>query len=442
MGVATGSGDPREQYLIRYAGSFAPFVVERAEGSWVITTDGRRVLDFTSGQISSTLGHNHPRVVEAIERSLRGAIRLNSWMLHEDVLELARRLAELLPDPLDRTIVLSTGSETNEFALRMAKVFTGGFEVVGLTRSFHGLLAGTNSVTFSMGHKGNGPLMPGSYAIPAPYCYRCPLAMQRDTCELACLRLGFEMVDAQTVGSPAAMIVEPVLSTGGVIPLPEGYLAQAKTECERRGMTLIVDEAQTGLGRTGALFASIADGVVPDFLTMSKTLGGGVPVGATVTSAAIEQACVDAGMLHITTHVNDPMLATVGLAVLDALEEDDLAARAQTMGTYLMDSLWALAKRHEQVGNVRGRGLLVGLELVTDRDSKAPANALGAAVTEECLRRGLSMNIVKGDGSQTNCFRMAPPLTVTHEEIDIAVGIIDESLTACLARGSSAGSAG
>ncbi|HEX2805675.1 MAG TPA: aspartate aminotransferase family protein [Kineosporiaceae bacterium] len=424
--------DPREQYLIRYAGSFAPFVVERAEGSWVFTTDGRKILDFTSGQISSTLGHNHPRVVAAIEHSLRTAIHLNSWMVSDDVLELARRLAELLPDPLERSILLNTGSETNEIAIRMAKIFTGKFEMVGLTRSFHGLLAGTNSLTFSMGHKGSGPLMPGSYAVPAPYCYRCPLGRTVDSCGLACLDLGFDLVDQQSVGSLAGMIVEPVLSTGGVIPLPPGYLAAARAKCDERGMMLIVDEAQTGLGRVGAMFAFEADGVVPDFLTISKTLGGGVPLGATVTSAAIEQACVDAGLLHITTHVSDPMPAAAGLAVLDALVDDDLVTRAARMGEYLTARLLDLADRYEQIGDVRGRGLLIGLELVENRESKLPASALGAAVTDECLRRGLSMNIVKGDGSQTNCFRMAPPLSVTTAEIDLAVSIIDDALSACL----------
>jgi 2,2-dialkylglycine decarboxylase (pyruvate) len=425
--------DPREQFLIRYAGSFAPFVVERAEGCWVHTTDGRRILDFTSGQISSTLGHNHPRVVAAVEHALRTSIHLNSWMLADDVLELARRLAEVLPEPLERSILLNTGSETNEIAIRMAKIFTGRFEMVGLTRSFHGLLAGTNSVTFSMGHKGSGPLMPGSYAVPAPYCYRCPLQKSPDSCALACLDVGFDMVDAQSVGSLAAMILEPVLSTGGVIPLPPGYLAAARAKCDERGMMLVVDEAQTGLGRVGEMFAFTADGVTPDFLTLSKTLGGGVPLGATVTSAAIEQACVDSGLLHVTTHVSDPMPAAAGLAVLDVLAEDGLVENAARMGAYLMARLRELAERHEQIGDVRGRGLLVGLELVEDRDTKVPASALGAAVTDECLRRGLSMNIVKGDGSQTNCFRMAPPLVVTTEEIDLAVSIIDESLTACLA---------
>jgi 2,2-dialkylglycine decarboxylase (pyruvate) len=425
--------DERLRFLIRYAGDFAPFVVERAEGSWVITTDGQRILDFTSGQISSTLGHNHPRIVAAIERSLREVIHLNSWMVNDDVLELARRLAELLPDPLERSILLNTGSETNEVAFRLAKAATGKFEMVGLTRSFHGLLAGTNSITFSMGHKGNGPLMPGSFAVPAPYEYRCPIRHCVMSCDRTCLDVGFELVDQASVGSLAAMVVEPVLSTGGIIPLPEGYLRDAKTKCEERGMLLIVDEAQTGFGRVGSMFAFEQDGVVPDILTVSKTLGGGVPLGATVTSAEIEQQAIDNGFLHITTHVSDPMPAAAGLAVLDVLAEDDLVNQAAKLGGYLTERLRELQERHEQIGDVRGRGLLVGLELVEDRDTKEPANELGAAVTAECLRLGLSMNIVKGDGSQRNCLRLAPPLTITTEEIDLAVSILDTAFHTCLA---------
>ncbi|TCO54882.1 aspartate aminotransferase family protein [Actinocrispum wychmicini] len=424
--------DERERFLIRYAGDFAPFVVEKAEGAWVLTTEGQRVLDFTSGQISSTLGHNHPRIVEAIERSLRTGIHLNSWMVNEDVLELARRLAELLPDPLERSILLNTGSETNEVALRLAKAFTGKFEVVGLTRSFHGLLAGTNSVTFSMGHKGNGPLMPGSFAIPAPYEYRCPIRHCVRRCDMTCLDVGFEIVDQASVGSLAAMVVEPVLSTGGIIPLPEGYLSAAKRKCAERDMLLIVDEAQTGLGRVGSMFAFEQDDVVPDILTVSKTLGGGVPLGATITSAEIEQKAVDNGFLHITTHVSDPMPAAAGLAVLDVIAEENLVGRAQDMGRYLTDRLGELRDKYDQIGDIRGRGLLVGLELVTDKETREPANDLGAAVTAECLRLGLSMNIVKGDGSQRNCLRLAPPLTITTDEIDIAIDILDTALRTCL----------
>ena len=400
--------DDRERYLIRYAGDFAPFVVAKAEGAWVETTEGERILDFTSGQISSTLGHNHPRIVEAIERSLREVIHLNSWMVNEDVLELARRLADMLPDPLERSMLLNVGSETNEVAFRLAKSYTGRFEIVGLTRAYHGLLAGTGSVTFTMGHKGYGPLMPGSHAIPAPYEYRCPIRHCCGTCDTTCLDVGFETVDQASVGSLAAMVVEPVLSTGGIIPLPEGYLARAKEKCEERGMLLIVDEAQTGFGRTGDMFGFERDGVVPDILTVSKTLGGGAPLGATITSAEIEQRCVENGFLHLTTHVSDPMPAAAGLAVLDVLEEERLPARAATMGQYLREQLEALQERHEEIGDVRGRGLLAGMELVTDRETKAPASALGAAVTAECLW-------------------LAPPLSITREEVDI----LDRAISNC-----------
>jgi len=425
--------DEREKYLIRYAGDFAPFMVAKAEGSWVHTTDGQRILDFTSGQISSTLGHNHPRVVEAVQRSLRDVIHLNSWMVNEDVLGLAERLARLLPEPLVRSMLLNVGSETNEVAIRLAKSYTGRFEMVGLTRSFHGLLAGTNSLTFSMGHSGYGPLVPGSFAIPAPHQYRCPIRHCLNACDTVCLDVGFETVDQASVGSLAAMMVEPVLSTGGIIPLPDGYLQAAKTKCDERGMLLIVDEAQTGFGRVGSMFAFEQDGVVPDILTVSKTLGGGVPLGATITSAEIEDRAHANGFLHLTTHVSDPMPAAAGLAVLDVIEEEGLVERAKAMGEYLFDQLHTMQETHEEVGDVRGRGLLVGIELVTDRDSKTPATALGAAVTAECLALGLSMNIVKGDGRTSNCLRMAPPLSVTRDEVDLAVEILDRALTNCKA---------
>lgn len=423
--------DEREQFLIRYAGDFAPFVVAKAEGAWVETTDGRRILDFTSGQISSTLGHNHPRIVAAIERSLREVIHLNSWMLNDDVLELARRLAAVLPDPLVRSMLLNVGSETNEVAFRLAKSYSGRFEMVGLTRSYHGLLAGTSSLTYTMGHRGYGPLMPGSHAIPVPYEYRCPIRHCGGSCDRTCLDVGFETVDQVSVGSLAALVVEPVLSTGGIIPLPDGYLQAAKRKCEERDMLLIVDEAQTGLGRVGSMFAFEQDGVVPDILTVSKTLGGGVPLGATITSAEIEQRCMDNGFFFLTTHVSDPMPAAAGLAVLDVIEEEDLVARARAMGDYLFAQLHALQERHEEIGDVRGRGLLVGLELVLDRETKEPASALGAAVTAECLRLGLSMNIVKGDGTTSNCLRMAPPLSITPDEIDTAIDILDRAITTC-----------
>jgi 2,2-dialkylglycine decarboxylase (pyruvate) len=245
--------------------------------------------------------------------------------------------------------------------------------------------------------------------------------------------VGFELLDEQSVGSLCAFVAEPVLSAGGIIVPPDGYFRRARELCDERGMLLVLDEAQTGFGRLGMMFGFEHDGVVPDLVAVSKTLGGGFPLAATITSGAIEEDCVRKGFLHVTSHVSDPLPAAAGLAVLDVIEEEGLVGQARQRGDYLLGRLRELQTEHEQVGDVRGRGLLVGLELVEERESRRPANALGAAVTEECLRRGLSMNIVRA-GSSANCFRMAPPLTISEEEIDLGIEILDASLRAVLAR--------
>ena len=421
--------DERERFLIRYAGSFAPEPIARAEGAWVETTSGKRILDFTSGQICSTLGHNHPRIAAAVRSALDEVVHLNSWMLSEPVLALGERLVGLFPAPLDRVLLLNTGTEANEVALKLAKMHTGRWEVVGLTRSFHGLLSGIASVNFSMAHSGYGPVLPGSYAIPAPYAYRCPVRHCDGACDCTCLEVGFELVDQQSIGSLCALVAEPVLSAGGIIVPPAGYFRRVRELLDERGMLLVMDEAQTGFGRLGTMFGFERDGVVPDFVAVSKTLGGGLPLAATITSSAIEQDCYDKGFLHVTSHVSDPLPAAAGMAVLDVIAEEDLVERAAARGEYMLARLGELQARHESIGDVRGRGLLVGLELVEDRESRRPADALGAAVTRECYERGLSMNIVRSQ-AHANCFRIAPPLTVSEEEIDLAVEIMDAALHA------------
>jgi len=429
--------DERERFLIRYAHNFASFTVARASGAWIETTDGQRILDFTSGQICSTIGHNHPRLVAAVQRSLEEVIHLNSWMLSEPVLALAQRLVGLMPPSLNKVILLNTGGEANEVALRLAKMHTGRFEVVGLTRSWHGLQAGVASLNLAAGHSGYGPLMPGSLTLPAPYAYRCPIRHCNGTCDCSCLEAGFDLIDQQSVGSLCAVIAEPVLSAGGIIVPPPDYFQRLQKLCHERGMLLILDEAQTGFGRLGAMFGFELYGVEPDILSVSKTLGGGIPLAATLTSLAIEEDCYTKGFMHVTSHVSDPLPAAAGLAIIDVIEEEGLVEQAQQCGNYLLVRLRELQERYEQIGEVRGKGLLVGLELVLDRTTKEPADELGVAVGNECLRRGLSMNIVRSTGGMLNCFRMAPPLSVSESEIDTAVEIIDDALRAVLASGSS-----
>jgi 2,2-dialkylglycine decarboxylase (pyruvate) len=420
--------------LIRYGGAFFEEPVVRASGSFVETADGRRILDFTAGQICATIGHNHPRVSTAIRRALDDVIHLNSWMLSPPVLELAGALVATLPPGLERAMFLSTGGESVEVAMRMAKLYTGGFEVASLTRSWHGLTGGAAALTLAAGRRGYGPTLPGGFALPAPYAYRCPVRACDGACDCTCLEAGFDLFDQASVGAPAAVAVEPVLSAGRVIVPPPGYFARLVELCAERGMLTVFDECQTGLGRLGTMYGFEHYGVVPDFLVLSKTLGGGIPIGAVLTSAEIEAGCYERGFVHVTSHVSDPLPAAAARAVLDVVLQDDLPARAARQGARLEGHLRELQARHEAVGDVRGLGLLWGVELVEERESRRPAEALGLALSEECERRGLSINLVRGGtGGAANCLRMAPPLTISDGEVDLAAEILDASLAAVTA---------
>jgi 2,2-dialkylglycine decarboxylase (pyruvate) len=285
------TNEPWDEHLIRYGMPFAPGPIAKARGTLLWDTKGREILDFTSGQMCATIGHNHPRIVEAIGVSCEGALHLFSGMLSPPVVALSQRLATMLPPRLSKSLFLSTGGEANEAALKLAKLYTGRFEVVGYTGSWHGMTSGAQSVNYVAGRKGYGPLMPGSLTLPAPNSYHCPVRHCRDACDGSCLAVGLDMVDAQSTGSLTALIAEPVESSGGVIVPPDGYWQKVKSECEKRGMLLIFDEAQTAFGRLGCDFAFQHFGVEPDMLTLSKTLAGGLPLSATVISDAMEEAC-------------------------------------------------------------------------------------------------------------------------------------------------------
>ncbi|MFC3892866.1 aspartate aminotransferase family protein [Lentzea rhizosphaerae] len=402
--------DDVDRHLVRYGGTFTPAIIDSASGSFLFTEDGRRVLDFTSGQMSAILGHSHPRIVETVRRQIANLDHLFSGMLSRPVVDLARRLAATLPPSLSKVQLLTTGAESNEAALRMAKLVTGKHEVVSFARSWHGMTAAAAAATYSAGRKGYGPATPGNFAIPAP---------SGDW--QAQLDLAFDLIDAQSVGSLAACIVEPILSSGGILEPPPGYFAALQQKCRERGMLLILDEAQTGLCRTGNWYAFERDGVVPDILTLSKTLGAGLPLAAVITSAEIEEEAHARNYLFFTTHVSDPLVAAVGNTVLDVLVEERLDERAAKLGTFLRNGLDDIAARHSLVTDVRGRGLLVGLEIADE--------SLSAPITQKCLELGLHMNIVQIPG-MGGVFRIAPPLTASEEELALGVSILDEAIGA------------
>jgi len=416
------------RHLIRYSGrgDFSPHVIERAEGTRLITTEGRELLDFTSGQMSAILGHAHPDIVATVREQAGRLDHLYSGMLSRPVLELTRRLVGTLPDPLDKAVLLSTGAEANEAALRMAKLVTGGHEVVSFARSWHGMTQAAAGATYVAGRTGYGPAAPGNFALPVPDRFRPDVAGPDGELDWRRqLDLGFELIDAQSTGALAACLVEPVLSSGGVVDLPPGYLAALRDKCRERGMLLVLDEAQTGLCRTGDWYAFERDGVVPDVLVLSKTLGAGLPLAAVITSAEVEQAAHERGFLFFTTHVNDPLPAAVGNTVLDVLARDRLDVRAGELGKRLRGGLDELAARHEVISDVRGRGLLVGLEL--GAGDGGDADELGARVTRRCAELGLHMNIVQLPG-MGGTFRIAPPLTATDAEVDRSLEILDAAL--------------
>jgi 2,2-dialkylglycine decarboxylase (pyruvate) len=421
--------DASREYLVRYGGDAFPQLFRSAKGTCVWDSDGREYLDFTSGQMCATIGHNHPAIVDAVNRAGEKAFHFFSGMIPEVVAELAQALAhDWLPGDIKKTIFINTGSEATEVALRMAKMYTDGYEILALGGSWHGITGGASSVSMASDRKGYGVPAPGVFVIPEPNSYRPMLpGMSEEESALAGLELALKMFDMQSAGRGAAIIVEPVISAGGVLVPPHSFMRALRKAADERSMLLIFDEAQTAFGRIGTRTGSEYFGVVPDIMTMSKTLGGGLPLAAVATTAKIEEVLHERHFNFYTSHVSDPLTAEVGLAVLKVIEGEQLVARANVMGAYLRARFEELQQRHEVIGDVRGLGLLLGVELVQDRASRQPAHALGALTTQKCFEKGLSMNIRRRP-ERGSVWRIAPPLTVSHDEIDRAVSILDEAL--------------
>jgi 4-aminobutyrate aminotransferase-like enzyme len=276
--------------------------------------------------------------------------------------------------------------------------------------------------------------MPGQLAFPAPYPYRSPFNKADGSYDWETeLEFGWSMIDRQSVGSLAAFIMEPILSTGGILEPPKGYLTRMAEECKKRGMLLILDEAQTGVGRTGQMFAFENEGIVPDILCLSKTLGCGLPLASVTTTAEVEEDCREAGFLWLTTHLNDPLTAAVGCKVLEIVERDNVPQKAAERGQQLRAGLLKLQQKYWCIGDVRGRGLLQGVEIISDRETKAPGSDLGQAVSEVAMASGLSCNVVNLPG-MGGVFRLAPPVTVTAEEIEEGLHILDMAFKQVLAK--------
>ena len=403
-----------------------PVVLERGEGCLVWDVEGKEYLDLMAGQICVSIGHSHPELVQAIAEQAGRLMQTGMVFTTPQEIGLAKKMADLTPGDLQKSYFANTGSESNETALRMARFYTGRDEVAALVGSYHGMTYGSWSVTGTSSYqkKGYGPGMAGVTFLPTPNPYRCLFCKTKGNCDLSCLEYSEDLLDKTTSGEPAAVIVEAIQSPGGVIVPSKEYMQGIRRLCTERGALMIVDEAQTGMGRTGKWFASEHFDVVPDILTVSKGLGGAVPLSATVVRSSIGDELDEMGFRQSSSHTGDPFLCAVGLANIDTIERHGLVAKAEEIGGYFKDGLDDLKGRNEIVGDARGLGLLLGVEIVRSKESREQAPELLQEITSRCLQNGL---ILYG-GWDGNITRVTPPLIITREQVDRALSILEEAV--------------
>ena len=400
-----------------------PVTVARAERASVVDMDGTTYTDLFSGISVVNTGHVHPRVADAAKRQVDALVHCCSYVYHVPVVaDLAQRLAEITPGRLQKTFFGNSGAEAVEGALRLAKAFTGRGELLALQTSFHGRTAGALAVTGNAKRKHRfGPSLPGVAFAPAPYPYRC--RMCSGTCTLACADSVEDAIRYDTSGDVAAMIVEPVMGEGGIIPLPPGYLRRVREILGRHEILLVVDEVQSGFGRTGVMFAVEEHDVEPDIMTLAKGLASGFPLGAFIAREDIANAFQPGE--HMSTFGGNPVSCAAGLATIEVLLEDRLPERAARLGSTAVARLRALAEECDLIGDVRGAGLMIGVELVSDRDTKEPAPAEAATVRRMCRERGVLVGV---GGYFGNVVRVQPPLVIADDELDRAVGVLEEAV--------------
>lgn len=404
---------------------FLDNVIVRSEGSYLIDQDGNRILDLAAGQFCTVLGHNHPAFIERLVAELKYNLHTGSQYLAERVFEALRAVAEVTPNGLDKIALFSTGTEANEFALRVAKAYTGRTGVIGFDRGYYGISQATRSLSsISDGHIDLSPKVPGTMHIVAPNCSRCPLGRTYPECDIGCLDLSMRMIGSnrETV---AAIIVETVVSAGGMIFPQREYFARLREIADDLDALLIVDEAQTGFGRCGAWFDCQHLDLRPDILVFSKTSGNGYPSSGVAVSERIVDKLLDQGFFHLSSHQNDPLTAAAVLAVIDIIRSEQLLDAARNTGTYFLDGLRSLQSRHSCVWGARGRGLMLAFDLVADRDSMRPDPKALISFVLGCQARGVHLTHTYYEGA----LRIIPALTISRQDIDFALNVFDDTLT-------------
>jgi 4-aminobutyrate aminotransferase / (S)-3-amino-2-methylpropionate transaminase / 5-aminovalerate transaminase len=400
-----------------------PVVWDHAERVWVTDVDGNRYIDFTSGVLVTNVGHTHPGLVQAIQKQASRLMNCYSFPTPERVTA-ASRLVKTFPPNLDKVFFLSTGSEATEAALRVARRYTGKQEIVAFYGAFHGRTYGAMGVSGIQGVRRQfGVPVPGGIMAPYAYCYRCFYGRTYPECEFFCLKTLDRIIGSSSSDDLGAVIVEPYQGTAGFVFPPEGWLTELATWARQRSLLLIVDEVQSSFGRTGKMYAIEWEGVRPQMLCLGKGLGSGVACSALAGESRVFE-CMSPGELSSTWGGN-PVSSAAALAVLDAMEKEKLAENALKVGEVLKSRFMEMKKKYRCLGDVRGRGLVMGLELVDPKDGYTPSPELIGRLIQRCAENGLLLGKV---GIFGNVVRIAPPLVITQEEALMGADIIEAAL--------------
>ncbi len=435
MGVAnvkTRIPGPRSKELIERwlkveadsTGYQAPVVWDRGCGCVVTDVDGNTYLDWTSGVLVTNVGHCHPHLVKAIQES--SAMLLNNYECPNEYRVLAaEKLVEALPDHMDKCFFLTTGSETVESAIRIMKRKTGNFEIIGFTGGFHGRTYAAASVGGLAGPKrGYGPAMAGVIRAPFPYFYRCPFGSKtEEECVDKHLEALDDVVRANSCGSLAGIMIEPYQGAAGFIFPPQGYLKRLEDWARQKGVLFAVDEVQSSYGRTGSQWGHTQEDLTPDLMCVGKGIGCGVPVAAIAGRGEVI-ACLSKGEMSSTVGGN-PVASAAVIAVLEIMERENLAENAKKRGALVMERLQETQEKCKHLGDVRGRGLVMGLEFVKDKKTKEPAPDLIPQIINRCAENGLLVGAVGIFGS---VIRVAPPLVISEAEAHESCDIMEKVL--------------
>jgi len=415
---------PGYQSFALYSG----LAMARGSGATLWDEDGNEYIDFIAGIAVGSIGHCHPHYVEALKRQAE-RLTFGSFTT-ETRARFLELMASITPEGLTRIQLFSGGAEAVEAGLRLAKAATGRQEVVGFWGGFHGKTGGVLGLLGSDFKHHQGPFLPGQYSTPYADCYRCPLKLRYPDCGIACAEYVRDVIRYQTAGEIAAIIVEPIQGTAGNVIPPDGFLRAIQSVARDHGALLFADEMITGFGRTGSMWGTDHDGVVPDIMTVGKGVGGGFPLAGVVSTDTLTSSKPWSNpSFSSSSYGGNPLASAAGLAALEIILKEDLVEHSNRVGAVMLTELHRLKEKYRTVGEVRGRGLLLGIELVEDRQSRKP---LDRTITRdlylECLRRGLVAM------TYAPTIRLNPPLVITEPAARAGLAILDDALGVVLKR--------